>query len=370
VVASLYTAPEHVDRTISDVDVSAADFVDFGTLTFRRAGLTRVRWQRCNIRRLQLDRAAWREVRIEGCHLGKVVAAGGTVGWTGAENAVETYTLQKSRATIVSSESLLESVTVEGGTVILDGEASKVGSLGVSNAVVRLGLTKDEVLRRGMGAAGENHQPLKRLEVDRVSAAESAVVINRSRAVCRSITALSSLVIIQDGDGRFLEFEPTRWHDGTGSDLGQDNIVVYLAPCPVRELATLSTGVFGQLDLDGGISPLLGCRAWGVLDGGNDLGRLGLPDEIEGVREGDVVVLRHTVYRRLIASGGPLASLARLTNLCEAIRSDTDAARLWEGVASLRTALREEHAGFEADRCCSLSQVDDAPPSADVRDSS
>lgn len=314
-LAFLFTEPEHKDRQIEDVEISASEF---GRLEFDNTELKNVSWLDCVVRRLRVKQSSWRATRMFDTRVVEMSVAGGELELSLDGGAIERLKGEDSTLRLELTEASIETLSAEGGTLSLATAASRIESLQAKGAQVHCrGVGRGRVL--GSATVSDSTLRLEGGGADFLRAQRSIIACEQGSYETLPGWELTACLVrlapnSEDPGGRAAD---VRIEGVSGSD--RDSVVLAGANLPPRLLALMRAGIFGSLPDASKVSELLRVpRAWGLVDAQVLFEReLTLPPHHEGYRHGGLLLVTREWYLRETGSGGAMSSLVDLKALSE-----------------------------------------------------
>lgn len=310
-VAFLFTTSNHEGRSIEDAEVTETNF---GLLRFRRSPMTRVAWRTCDVRRLELERLTWREIKFARSRVSHLLAKGCDLEIDVDDSAIEELQLG------------------EGTDAEIDAAASAIGSCELRDASIKLrvdngqassvALTRSKAACTGVREAGFGSI---RAEASRctlsgnftlggLSANHSVITMDLDQLEDGSLSMTESvgLLSLTDKGAARLRGNPA----GLTTD---ESSVIFLpqraTPLP---LSISHCGVFGGIGPIDLSSPRSTPTPWGVVIVGESLPRSADLDlQAEVIRHGNLLLATRAWYADQVSPSGRLSSVHELRVFAE-----------------------------------------------------
>jgi hypothetical protein len=297
-VAFLHTKPNHGRDKIEDVEIAEAEF---GRLQFASTSFTAVAWRDVTVIRLELVRAAWKNVELEGVRFGDTLVEGGELGLRLAGSALESWVCVDTKGSIDGSESTIERWEIERSMITCQpGDDLVVKELSVSDGRLVLekcatgGMTPAAIdkatLSGGQLAILGDTAPRVLEANDSVILCTSAMFISRNWKLRKSVLYVARGPIKRKNRG--ADERPPPSIDRSSVILAPDGATLRLLRTP--------GGIFGALSpADDEIPLLRRVSAWGVLEAEDLLKLIELPRKHPGCYLGRLLLVRRKRYHEL-----------------------------------------------------------------------
>lgn len=338
-IAFLYTSSSHDGRSISDVDITEADF---GGLKFHRTPMNKVTWRSCIVRELGLDHTTWQETKLTRSRISLLTATASEIETALVDSTIED--LQLSTGSIAQIEA--ESSTIDGCKL----EMAALNLLVNDSQVAELTLSRSSIVCADLSRSEFDQL---RAEKSRISL-EGSLAFNSLYATLSIVTA--SLDRLEGGTFSLVESvgklslskEGAARLQAKPGDITIDERSVILATPETKDLPLQvgRCGVFGHIEIGNPFQLRSTPTVWGVIDVGDRILSRNAPgpeDEMEVVRFGNLLISTNNWYTREVSPTGRLSSVHRLRQFAD----DPARPAHEESSGSLRELLSEVRQQFE-----------------------
>jgi Restriction endonuclease/NACHT domain len=345
-VAFLHTKPNHGRDKIQDVEIVEAEF---GRLQFAGTSFTDVAWRDVTVIRLELVKAAWKNVKLEGVRFADTLVEGGELGLSLSGSSLESWVCVDTRASIEGSESTIERWEIEHSSVTCQARNNLVvKELVLSNS--RLVLEKcaiDEMTPAAIEKAtmsGGQLAILGETAPETLEASDSVILCTSAASLARKWRVRKSILYLARGPvkrkNRKADERPPPSIDRSSVILAPDGATLPLLRTPA--------GVFGSLSpADEEIPLLKGTSAWGVLEAEDLLNAIKLPKKHPGCSLGHLLLVRRKRYRDL--TSGDLSAPRVLAALVTGSDFDPTVPESLKRVDLLRRSARAQYEALKQD---------------------
>lgn len=312
-VAFLHTKPSHGRDRIENVEIVEAEF---GRLQFASTPFTNVAWRDVTVIRLELVKAVWKDVRLEGVRFADVLVEGGEVGLFLSGSSLESWTCLNTTGSIDGVDSTIDHWAIEHSSIACRARDDLViKELRLDDSRLVLKTATDETTPATIEKITMSSSQLVipgETSPKTLEAKDSVILCTSAGPIARKWRVTKSVFYVANGP---LERKNRKADERAAASIDRSSVI--LAPAGTAlSLLRAPAGVFGSLSpADEEIPFLKGTSAWGVLEAEDLLNAIKLPRKYPGCRLGHLLLVRRKRYRDLAseALSAPRALAALVT---------------------------------------------------------
>lgn len=339
-VAFLHAKPNHGRDRIEDVEIVEAEF---GGLQFAGTPFTNVDWRDVTVIRLDLVKAKWKDVGLEGVRFAETLVEGCELDLGLYGSALESWACVETTGSVDGSDSTIDRWEIERSSISCKARDDLViKELVLSES--RLLLEKTEVDEMSPAAIGKATLSGSRLAIlgktspARLEASNSVILCTSAAAISSKWKARSSVFYAARGPVK----RKTRDADRRPAPSIDSSSVILVPDGATLPLLKTRAGVFGLLSpADKEISLLQGTSAWGVLEAEEVLNAIKLARKHPGCKLGHLLLVTRKRYRELTSED--LSAPRMLRTLVSGSDFDPTDPESLERVDLLRRSARAQY---------------------------